>query len=52
MVLLVAPLAHEMVQAVKKQLLFCLQAAKKFVESKKTMSSYGHLANTPFVDEL
>ncbi|XP_077086846.1 ubiquinol-cytochrome c reductase core protein 2a isoform X2 [Siphateles boraxobius] len=29
-----------------------LKAAKKFVESKKTMSSCGHLANTPFVDEL
>uniref|UniRef100_A0A8C1WDH0 Ubiquinol-cytochrome c reductase core protein 2a n=1 Tax=Cyprinus carpio TaxID=7962 RepID=A0A8C1WDH0_CYPCA len=29
-----------------------VKAAKKFVESKKTMSCYGHLANTPFVDEL
>ncbi|KAG1961526.1 cytochrome b-c1 complex subunit 2, mitochondrial [Pimephales promelas] len=29
-----------------------LKAAKKFVEGKKTMSSCGHLANTPFVDEL
>uniref|UniRef100_A0A671PBZ7 Cytochrome b-c1 complex subunit 2, mitochondrial-like n=1 Tax=Sinocyclocheilus anshuiensis TaxID=1608454 RepID=A0A671PBZ7_9TELE len=29
-----------------------IKAAKKFVESKKTMSCYGHLANTPFVDEL
>ncbi|KAI7803559.1 cytochrome b-c1 complex subunit 2, mitochondrial [Triplophysa rosa] len=29
-----------------------IKAAKKFVESKKTMSSYGHLANTPFLDEL
>ncbi|XP_067279992.1 ubiquinol-cytochrome c reductase core protein 2a [Pseudorasbora parva] len=29
-----------------------VKAAKKFVESKKTMSSCGHLANTPFVDEL
>ncbi|XP_051573645.1 cytochrome b-c1 complex subunit 2, mitochondrial-like [Myxocyprinus asiaticus] len=29
-----------------------VNAAKKFVESKKTMSSCGHLANTPFVDEL
>ncbi|KAA0705196.1 Cytochrome b-c1 complex subunit 2, mitochondrial [Triplophysa tibetana] len=29
-----------------------VKAAKKFVESKKTMSSYGHLANTPFLDEL
>uniref|UniRef100_A0A8C1SG29 Ubiquinol-cytochrome c reductase core protein 2a n=1 Tax=Cyprinus carpio TaxID=7962 RepID=A0A8C1SG29_CYPCA len=29
-----------------------VKAAKKFVESKKTMSCCGHLANTPFVDEL
>uniref|UniRef100_A0A673FSX9 Cytochrome b-c1 complex subunit 2, mitochondrial-like n=1 Tax=Sinocyclocheilus rhinocerous TaxID=307959 RepID=A0A673FSX9_9TELE len=29
-----------------------VKAAKKFDESKKTMSCYGHLANTPFVDEL
>ncbi|XP_043105982.1 cytochrome b-c1 complex subunit 2, mitochondrial [Puntigrus tetrazona] len=29
-----------------------VNAAKKFVESKKTMSCCGHLANTPFVDEL
>uniref|UniRef100_A0A8C1HCM7 Ubiquinol-cytochrome c reductase core protein 2a n=1 Tax=Cyprinus carpio carpio TaxID=630221 RepID=A0A8C1HCM7_CYPCA len=29
-----------------------VKAAKKFVESKKTMSCYGHLANTPFVDEF
>uniref|UniRef100_A0A8B9LBM7 Ubiquinol-cytochrome c reductase core protein 2a n=1 Tax=Astyanax mexicanus TaxID=7994 RepID=A0A8B9LBM7_ASTMX len=27
-------------------------AAKKFVSSKKTMASRGHLVNTPFVDEL
>ncbi|KAM7386853.1 hypothetical protein PAMA_009471 [Pampus argenteus] len=27
-------------------------AAKKFVDSKKTMSASGHLINTPFVDEL
>ncbi|XP_036445946.1 cytochrome b-c1 complex subunit 2, mitochondrial [Colossoma macropomum] len=29
-----------------------INAAKKFVQSKKTMASRGHLVNTPFVDEL
>lgn len=29
-----------------------LQAAKKFVDGKKTMAASGHLKNTPFVDEL
>lgn len=32
--------------------LFSLQAAKKFVDGKKTMSASGHLINTPFVDEV
>ncbi|XP_071329815.1 ubiquinol-cytochrome c reductase core protein 2a [Trachinotus anak] len=29
-----------------------VKAAKKFVDSKKTMAASGHLANTPFVDEV
>ena len=29
-----------------------LQAAKKFVDGKKTMAASGHLGNTPFVDEV
>lgn len=29
-----------------------VKAAKKFVDSKKTMAASGHLINTPFVDEL
>ncbi|XP_066498486.1 ubiquinol-cytochrome c reductase core protein 2a [Hoplias malabaricus] len=29
-----------------------INAAKKFVQSKKTLASRGHLVNTPFVDEL
>ncbi|KAL6476889.1 hypothetical protein MHYP_G00153880 [Metynnis hypsauchen] len=29
-----------------------INAAKKFVQSKKTMASRGHLVNTPFLDEL
>lgn len=33
-------------------LLFSLQAAKKFMDGKKTMAASGHLGNTPFVDEL
>ncbi|KAM6966455.1 ubiquinol-cytochrome c reductase core protein 2a [Tautogolabrus adspersus] len=29
-----------------------VKAAKKFVDSKKTMAASGHLINTPFVDEV
>lgn len=29
-----------------------LNAAKKFIDGKKTMAASGHLINTPFVDEL
>lgn len=29
-----------------------VQAAKKFVDGKKTMAARGHLKNTPFVDEV
>ncbi|XP_029014952.1 cytochrome b-c1 complex subunit 2, mitochondrial [Betta splendens] len=29
-----------------------VKAAKKFVNGKKTMAASGHLANTPFVDEI
>ncbi|KAM9346370.1 ubiquinol-cytochrome c reductase core protein 2a [Symphorus nematophorus] len=29
-----------------------VKAAKKFVDSKKTMAASGHLKNTPFVDEV
>lgn len=29
-----------------------VQAAKKFVDGKKTMAASGHLKNTPFVDEV
>ncbi|XP_041831818.1 cytochrome b-c1 complex subunit 2, mitochondrial isoform X1 [Melanotaenia boesemani] len=29
-----------------------VKAAKKFVDGKKTMAASGHLANTPFVDEV
>lgn len=29
-----------------------LQAAKKFVDGKKTMAASGQLKNTPFVDEV
>uniref|UniRef100_A0A4W5K6B3 Ubiquinol-cytochrome c reductase core protein 2a n=1 Tax=Hucho hucho TaxID=62062 RepID=A0A4W5K6B3_9TELE len=29
-----------------------VNAARKFVDSKKSMAASGHLANTPFVDEL
>ncbi|XP_059203121.1 cytochrome b-c1 complex subunit 2, mitochondrial [Centropristis striata] len=29
-----------------------VQAAKKFVDGKKTMAASGHLVNTPFVDEV
>ncbi|XP_054892249.1 cytochrome b-c1 complex subunit 2, mitochondrial [Poeciliopsis prolifica] len=29
-----------------------VQAARKFVDGKKTMAASGHLVNTPFVDEL
>lgn len=31
---------------------FILQAAKKFVDGKKTMAASGHLKYTPFVDEV
>ncbi|XP_038841645.1 cytochrome b-c1 complex subunit 2, mitochondrial-like [Salvelinus namaycush] len=29
-----------------------VNAARKFVDGKKSMAACGHLANTPFVDEL
>lgn len=35
-----------------QQSVFRLQAAKAFVDGKKTMAALGHHTNTPFVDEI